>query len=226
MSNWYAFQTTEKNSQTFRSKRDLAVYIILSLVMIAAGSWLVLFLLDLSENNPFKTSAGETQLMKNLYFSPTVQFWEQDIQIWAEEWSVDPLLVATVMQIESCGNPQAISPAGAQGLFQVMPYHFDQDEDMLDPHTNARRSLAYLSQAFDLADGDIDRTLAGYNGGHAQINRDPELWPDETKRYVHFGAAIYEDAANGNLPGAALNAWLNAGGASLCQIAKSILGLD
>jgi len=226
MSNWYTFPPTNHPIKAFKEKKGLAAKIILALVMAAAGSWFVLFLLGLGGIHPFNKPAEEEHLGSRLFFSSSVQYWKDEILSWAEEWSLDPLLVATVMQIESCGNPQAISPAGAQGLFQVMPYHFDHDEDMLDPQTNAWCGLAYLSQAFDLAGGDIERTLAGYNGGHAQINRDPELWPDETKRYVHFGSAIYEDAANGNRPGTALNVWLNAGGATLCQLAKAILDLD
>ena len=57
------------------------------------------------------------------FFTPEIQYWESNILAWAEEKGLDPNLVATVMQIESCGDPLAESPAGAIGLFQVMPYH-------------------------------------------------------------------------------------------------------
>ena len=39
---------------------------------------------------------------------------------------LDPDIIATIIQIESCGNPAARSTAGAQGLFQVMPFHFEE----------------------------------------------------------------------------------------------------
>jgi len=226
MSNWHIYHLTGEQKTKRSRRKELAMYFIVSTLLIAAGSWFVFYLLGLRGIHPFKKNAEKTQVGSNSFFSPTVQYWQENILSWAEEWSLDPLLIATVMQIESCGNPQAVSPAGAQGLFQVMPYHFADGEDMLDPQTNAKRGMAYLSQAYESANGDIERTLAGYNGGHGQIHRDPALWLEETKRYVLYGTAIYEDAANGNIGGTALNAWLNAGGASLCQQAKDNLSLD
>ena len=101
------------------------------------------------------------------------------------------------MQIESCGDPGARSGAGAQGLFQVMPFHFASGEAALDPETNARRGLGYLARSLELAGGRVDLALAGYNGGHSRISQSAELWPDETRRYVAWGSAIYADAASG-----------------------------
>src|SRR3990172_9300095 len=78
-------------------------------------------------------------------FTPEVQHWSRKIAAWAGAYQLDPNLVATVMQIESCGMPSAVSSAGAQGLFQVMPWHFADEDDMREPQTNARRGLAYLA---------------------------------------------------------------------------------
>lgn len=79
------------------------------------------------------------------FFAPSVQHWSDEINNWANQYSVDRDLLATVMQIESCGHPTVVSGAGARGLFQVMPFHFSADEDMLDPETNARRGASYLN---------------------------------------------------------------------------------
>lgn len=158
-------------------------------------------------------------------FAPSVLYWEREIKTWAAEWGLDPNLVATVMQIESCGDPDAVSGAGAQGLFQVMPFHFEAGEVMLDPSTNARRGMAYLTDGLALADGDVRLALAGYNGGHSQIGRNPEFWPEETQRYAYWGSGIYADIAAGSTASPTLTAWMAAGGDSLCASASERLGL-
>jgi soluble lytic murein transglycosylase-like protein len=152
-------------------------------------------------------------------FTPQVLAWEGEILRWSEEFSLDPNLAATVMQIESCGNPQAVSRSGAQGLFQVMPFHFAAEEDMQDPETNARRGLTYLVEALLLAEGDVRRALAGYNGGHGVIGWNEADWPEETRRYAYWGEGIYSDAAAGDSFSPRLNEWLAAGGTSLCEVA-------
>jgi soluble lytic murein transglycosylase-like protein len=149
-------------------------------------------------------------------FASPVLLWGADILRWSEGYGLDPNLVATVMQIESCGNPRAVSRSGAQGLFQVMPYHFAAGEDMQDPEVNARRGLAYLAEALLRAEGDVERALAGYNGGHGMIARNPSEWPLETQRYAFWGAGIYADAAAGLTSSPRLEEWLAAGGFSLC----------
>jgi soluble lytic murein transglycosylase-like protein len=159
-------------------------------------------------------------------FTPEVQHWAGKIQAWAAFFKIDPNLVATVMQIESCGAPKVVSGAGAQGLFQVMPDHFAAGEDMLDPDINAARGVAYLALGLARASGNAGLALAGYNGGHGQIGRDSSLWPAETQRYWYWGTGIYQDATGGQPQSARLLEWLNAGGASLCAQADQQIGLN
>ncbi len=156
-------------------------------------------------------------------FTPEVQHWASKITAWAAEYQLDPQLVATVMQIESCGNPTVLSPSGAQGLFQVMPYHFAAGDDMLDPDTNAARGLAYLSLGLQRAGGNVGLALAGYNGGHSLIGLASSLWPAQTKRYWYWGTGIYSDALGGQSGSPRLQEWLAAGGASLCSRAAQQL---
>lgn len=154
-------------------------------------------------------------------FTPEVRRWSSHIERWATEYGLPPELVATVMQIESCGAPGVHSPAGAAGLFQVMPFHFEENEDPLDVETNAARGLSYLAAGLDLAGGRTDLALAGYNGGHGLIGRDPATWPDQAQRYVRWGSGILNDAAQGRSSSPTLQAWLEAGGAQLCQRAAA-----
>lgn len=162
---------------------------------------------------PDRPSAGLASI-----FTPEVRYWAAKIQLWAAESGLDPNLVATVMQIESCGNPLARSPAGAMGLFQVMHYHFYEKDNPYDPDTNAVRGMAYLKRSLDAAGGDFRLALAGYNGGISVIPRAEFTWAAETQRYVYWGSGIYQDAANGANESLRLQEWLEAGGASLCRL--------
>ncbi len=153
-------------------------------------------------------------------FTPEVQYWAPLIKAWAVMYQIDPNLIATVIQIESCGDSQISSSAGAQGLFQVMPFHFEAGEDMLDVQTNALRGLNYLSGSLERADGHVGLALAGYNGGHGVINRGWAAWAAETRRYYYWGARIYSEAVSGMTTSPTLQEWLGGGGQSLCTRAS------
>ncbi len=174
---------------------------------------------------PGEGRATEPSAVLAPVFTPEVRYWSGDILRWSSEFGLDPNLVAAVMQIESCGDPAAVSPAGARGLFQVMPYHFAAGEDPLDPETNARRGLAYLAESLVHAGGQVDRALAGYNGGHAVISWPAGGWPAETRRYVAWGTGILAGIGETSSPNRGLAAWLAAGGSRLCSRAAASLDL-
>lgn len=154
-------------------------------------------------------------------FTPEVRYWEPLINAWAILYGIDPNLIATVIQIESCGDPSVSSSAGAQGLFQVMPFHFTPGEDMLDVQTNATRGLDYLVGGLAKANGHVGLALAGYNGGHGVIGRGWASWPEETRRYYYWGSQIYAEATSGMETSPTLQEWLGVGGQNLCARASS-----
>lgn len=158
-------------------------------------------------------------------FSRSVQYWAPQIAVWAETFGLDPNLVATIMQIESCGDPGAISPAGAQGLFQVMPFHFQPGENSLDPETNARRGLAYFVERLEQTSGDVGRALAGYNGGHVAAAASWDQWLPETQRYYTWTTGIYNELRQGGNASPFLQDWVRAGGGGLCRQAEQRLGI-
>ena len=160
---------------------------------------------------------GEVELAP--FFAPAVRHWSDEIKLWAAQREVDPQLLATVMQIESCGHPTVISNAGAQGLFQVMPFHFEAGEDMLDPATNAKRGASFLRYCAGAADGVVGLTLACYNGGPSVLNRAREGWSHETQKYYRWGVGIYSDAVAGKAQSETFDQWLAAGGDRLCASA-------
>lgn len=169
-------------------------------------------------DSPFGSQAARAPLSG--VFTGEVLYWTPLIQAWAVVYQIDPNLIATLIQIESCGDPTVSSPAGAQGLFQVMPFHFDAGEDMLDVQTNARRGLAYLLTALHLSDGHAGLALAGYNGGHGVIDDGWASWSAETRRYYYWGARIYAEAKAGFPSSPTLAEWLAAGGSRLCAQAR------
>jgi len=157
------------------------------------------------------------------FFTPEVQHWKHKILHWAKQYGLDPNLIAVVMQIESCGNPRAVSSAGALGLFQVMPFHFAGGEDAFDPDTNARRGLSYLKAAMERAQGKVALALAGYNGGLGVIATPESTWPAETKRYAAWAVPIYRDAVAGKKQSAALQKWYKRAGHWMCTRARAEL---
>jgi len=179
-----------------------------------------------TSNNPlFEFTIGPSASTGiSLIFSKEIQYWANDIVRWANESSLDPNLVAVVMQIESCGDPRAISRSGAIGLFQVMPFHFHITDSPFDPDTNALRGLNYLSRSLEAAGGNARLAMAGYNGGIGVISRGEWTWPAETKRYVTIGAPIYEDASNGATSSSAFEQWYGQGN-GLCRQARNRLGI-
>jgi hypothetical protein len=158
-------------------------------------------------------------------FTPEVQHWGTELSRWAVQAGIDPNLAATVMQIESCGDPGATSRSGAMGLFQVMPFHFAASDSPYDPDTNALRGLDYLRRSLQTAHNDARLAFAGYNGGIGVISRGEWAWPAETVRYAYWGSGIYADAVAGRDQSDRLDEWLAAGG-GLCAHARQVLGID
>ena len=158
-------------------------------------------------------------------FRVEIQYWADSISRWAAASQLDPNLVATIMQIESCGDPRARSSAGAMGLFQVMPFHFYAADDPYNPDTNAARGLAYLVKSLATGGGNARLAMAGSNGGIGVIGRGEWAWPAQTTRYVQYGAPMYEDAKNGINPSPAVNDWYENYGVSLCRQAHQRLNL-
>jgi soluble lytic murein transglycosylase-like protein len=229
------YHTFERRRETAEGQGCLSGFVLPPLAALVVG---IAFLSFLSRFSP-ETSApaavsininsvgfkgGETSTSLSPIFTPEIQYWGTQIIHWSAEYNLDPNLVATVMQIESCGNPDARSSAGAMGLFQVMPFHFYALDNPYDPDTNARRGLAYLKRSLDAAKGNPDLALAGYNGGISVISRPQSNWAAETQRYLYWGSGIYADSTSGASESARLDEWLSRGG-GMCKRAREKLGL-
>ncbi len=104
----------------------------------------------------------------------------------ARTYGVEPELIRAVIEVESGGNPGAVSPAGAQGLMQLMPATGVElgVKDPFDPAQNIMAGTRYLRQLMDRYQGDMRLTLAAYNWGIGNLERHPEAMPKETQRYL------------------------------------------
>lgn len=79
---------------------------------------------------------------------------------------VDARLAAAVIQQESGGNKNAVSPAGAVGLGQLMPETAaGLGVNPYDWQQNIEGAVMYLAQMLDKFGGDIDKAIAAYNAG-------------------------------------------------------------
>lgn len=102
-----------------------------------------------------------------------------DLFTWAEEYDLDPYLVAAVIRNESRFRPRATSPEGARGLMQVMPETGEDvareldlpfSADLLyDPAYNIRIGSWYLAHLQEEFGGDTVLALAAYNGGRQNV---------------------------------------------------------
>ena len=161
-------------------------------------------------------------------FTPSVLHWEDKIIEWANLYGIpDPNWVATIMQIESCAFPDAVSSAGAQSLFQVMPFHFTAGENSMDPDTNARRGMLFFADLLARTGGEPGLAFAGYNGGPGVMSRSQSNWPKETQTYYRYATGILAGIDRGEVfeTSPIMQEWYNQRGRSLCDRAEAALGI-
>lgn len=173
---------------------------------------------------------GERTLARSIapLFTEEVDYWADDIRRWSYAYGVDPNLIATIIQIESCGHPEISSQAGAIGLMQVMPQHFGDDEDPRDVEVNAQRGIQIFKECLESPynpDRDAGLAFACYNGGPSVFVTEWAGWPLESRYYYTWGTGILADADRYLMTSETLNEWLAAGGATLCSGARQSLGL-
>lgn len=98
-------------------------------------------------------------------------------------------LLRSVAITESAGNPNAMSGAGAQGLFQLMPGTAKdlglRGNEAFDPVKSAQAAAKYLAQLLKANNGDLPKALASYNWGIGNVQKHGmALMPEETRNYI------------------------------------------
>jgi soluble lytic murein transglycosylase-like protein len=110
-----------------------------------------------------------------------------EIDAAAAKYGLDPALLRGLIRQESNFNPNAGSPAGAQGLCQLMPGTAAAlgCTNVHDPAQNIDAGARYLRQQLDAFGGDVSKALAAYNAGPGAVQRYGGVPPyAETQNYV------------------------------------------
>ena len=118
--------------------------------------------------------------------SPKHQWLEPIIAKASRRYGIDAGLIKAVIKAESDFNPNAVSTAGARGLMQLMPGTAKDlgVSNSFDPEQNIMAGTRFLRNLLKRYDGDIDSTLAAYNWGPGNVDRNPDRLPRETRNYL------------------------------------------
>jgi len=112
---------------------------------------------------------------------------EPMVQEIAQREGLTPQLLRAVIEKESSYLPCAVSPAGAEGLMQLMPETASGlgVGDPFDPRQNLDGGARYLKQMLDRYGGNLLLGLAAYNAGPGRAdNAGAFPLPAETTSYV------------------------------------------
>lgn len=115
---------------------------------------------------------------------------DSEVRAWIEEaaknFELSPLLVDSVVQVESNYNPFAVSRKGAQGLMQLMPSTARRFgvNNTFDPRENIEGGVRYLKFLQDTFQDDR-LAIAAYNAGENAVAKYRGVPPyPETVDYV------------------------------------------
>lgn len=114
---------------------------------------------------------------------------------WGRETRVDPYLLMGIARRESAYNPDALSPAGARGLMQIMPGTATQlsrqlgiadpgPYGVLDPALNVRMGSTYIRNMLDRYRGNRLAAAAAYNAGPGRVDNWLADAPEEFDLFV------------------------------------------
>src|SRR3954452_3224210 len=97
----------------------------------------------------------------------------------AEQRGLPSALADAVAQVESRYNPKVVGSRGEVGLMQIRPQtaallgYKGEVTALFEPETNVRLGVAYLARAWQLAKGDVCRTLMKYRAGWGEERMTP-----------------------------------------------------
>ncbi len=110
------------------------------------------------------------------------------------KFGVDPKLVSAVAEVESGGNQNAVSGAGAVGVMQLMPETAaGLGVNPYDERENVEGGAKYIKEMLDTFGGDVKKAVAAYNAGPQAVKDYGGVPPyRETQNYVNKVLDIYQ----------------------------------
>jgi len=136
-------------------------------------------LLAEKELQDYQPRADEIQKIVTDFGKPLLRY--------GAEMGISPAFLLAVMYVESRGKPKAKSPAGAQGLMQLIPATAERFgvEDAFDPEQSIKGSALYLKFLLEEFNSDALLALAGYNAGENAVLSHSGVPPyEETRNYI------------------------------------------
>ncbi|MCB0333347.1 MAG: lytic transglycosylase domain-containing protein [Bdellovibrionales bacterium] len=105
----------------------------------------------------------------------------------SHRYQVSEPLIRAVIHTESAFNPKAVSPKGARGLMQIMPFH-DKHlgiKDPFEPSQNIEAGVRLLALLGKRYQNNLSLVLAAYNAGEDAVSKYGGVPPyEETRNYV------------------------------------------
>lgn len=103
-------------------------------------------------------------------------YWQEASQKYAFDVAVDWRLIGNIIDVESDFDPNAVSPAGARGLMQLMPMTWGAGfyEEAFNPERNIAKGIDYLGLLWSMFKAERGRerwryALGAYNAGPGWI---------------------------------------------------------
>ncbi|MDP8989021.1 MAG: lytic transglycosylase domain-containing protein [Acidobacteriota bacterium] len=143
-----------------------------------------------------RTISGGDSNLKLTPVAPPPAHIQELVEKSARAHNIDPLLVQSVIQVESNYNHFAVSPKGAEGLMQLMPgtARMLGVSNSFDPAENIEAGVKYLRYLQSLYQDDR-LALAAYNAGPKAVDKYKGTPPfPETQDYVNQVGQRYQTA--------------------------------
>lgn len=125
----------------------------------------------------FARAPGDSRTLRAIWPWPN----RAAVEAEAAEFGLDPLLFAALVRQESIFDAEALSPAGARGLAQLLPSTAALTARGLDvtfypdwitlPDLNLHLGAAHFAELLRHYDGRVDAAVAAYNAGGRPVSR-------------------------------------------------------